>query len=86
MVAVLGAVTVVLSANTSETRLDRDGLLNAISQQPFLIYSGVYVIGATILAGLSAGPHGREWIFVDVGLCALFGQWTTPLHYVLDAF
>ena len=76
-IAILGAFTVVFSANTSETRLDRDALIEAITQKPFIIYSIVYIIGAFILTGLSASQRGRDWVFVDVGLCALFGTWGT---------
>ena len=66
-------MTVVFSANTSDTRLDRDALIEAITQKPFIVYSIIYVAGAFILAWLSASQRGRDWIFVDVGLCALFG-------------
>ena len=67
------------SANTSNTRLDRDALIEAISQKPFIVYSITYVLGAFILTGLSASQRGRDWVFVDVGLCALFG---TGVHLV----
>ena len=63
------------SANTSDTRLDRDALIEAITQKPFIIYSIVYIVGVFVLTGLSASRHGRDWVFVDVGLCALFGTW-----------
>ncbi len=55
------------------TRLDPEGLIRAISQIPFIVYSGVYIIGAVILATLSEGNIGRNWVFVDIGICALFG-------------
>lgn len=74
-ISILGAVTVVFSANTSDTRLDRDALIEAITQKPFIIYSIVYIVCAFILTGLSASKRGRDWVFVDVGLCALFGTW-----------
>lgn len=74
MVAVVGAVTVVLSANTSDTQLDTDALIRAISQRPFVIYSVVYIMGGVILSGLSEGGVGRKYVFVDVGLCAIFGE------------
>jgi hypothetical protein len=63
----------VFSTNTSDIRLDRDGLIEAVTQKPFIIYSIVYIVGAFILTGLSASQRGRDWVFVDVGLCALFG-------------
>ncbi len=81
MIAIVGAVTVVLSANASDTRLDPKSLLEAISQRAFQIYTIVYVVGIFILSGLSEGPAGRRWVYVDIGLCALFGK---PL--VLELF
>ncbi|KAJ7699926.1 magnesium transporter NIPA-domain-containing protein, partial [Mycena rosella] len=76
MIAVVGAVTVVLASNASDTRLDPEALLIAISQTPFIIYTCVYVVGIIVLSILSQGPAGRQWVFVDVGLCALFGGFT----------
>ncbi|KAI0637919.1 DUF803-domain-containing protein [Trametes polyzona] len=76
IIAIIGAVTVVLSANPSDTRLDPKSLVEAISQRPFQIYAIVYVVGMFILSGLSAGPAGRRWVYIDVGLCALFGGFT----------
>jgi magnesium transporter len=71
----IGAVTVVLSSNTSDTRLSPEKLLEAVSQKAFLIFSTIYVISAVILIGFSQGSVGRRWVLVDVGLCALFGTW-----------
>jgi magnesium transporter len=73
-IAIIGAVTVVLSSNASDGRLNPDALIHAISQTPFIAYSCVYIVGIMILASLSRGPIGRDWVFVDVGLCALFGK------------
>lgn len=64
----------VLASNTSNTRLDPDRLLEAISQTPFIVYSCVYVVGAIFLSILSEGPLGRRYVYVDVGICALFGE------------
>ncbi|THH20132.1 hypothetical protein EW146_g1140 [Bondarzewia mesenterica] len=72
-VAIIGAITVVLSSNTSDTRLSPSGLIQAITQRIFAVYSIVYIVGAIVLAGLS---ERREWVLVDVGLCALFGGFT----------
>lgn len=74
MVAIVGAVTVVLSANPSDVQLDPEGLIRAFSQRPFLIYSIVYIVGAIILSGLSESEFGKRHVFVDVGLCGLFGM------------
>ncbi|KAI0676980.1 DUF803-domain-containing protein [Trametes maxima] len=76
MIAIIGAVTVVLSANPSDTRLDPKSLIEAITQRPFEVYAIVYTVGIFILSGLSAGPAGRRWVYIDVGLCALFGGFT----------
>ncbi|KAJ7499071.1 DUF803-domain-containing protein [Mycena latifolia] len=76
LIAVIGAVTVVLASNASDTRLDPDALLVAISQTPFIVYTCVYVVGIIVLSILSQGKPGRQWVFVDVGLCALFGGFT----------
>jgi len=75
-IAIVGAVTVVLSSNASDARLDSRQLLEAIKQTPFLIYVGTYTVGAVFLAGLSHGRMGRVYVFIDVGLCALFGGFT----------
>ncbi|KAF9452063.1 DUF803-domain-containing protein [Macrolepiota fuliginosa MF-IS2] len=75
-VAIVGAVTVVLSSNPSDTRLDPGQLIEAIKQTPFLIYVGCYTVGTIILATLSRGKLGRTYVFIDVGLCALFGGFT----------
>ncbi|PIL36871.1 transporter [Ganoderma sinense ZZ0214-1] len=76
IIAILGAVTVVLSANPSDTRLDPKGLIAAISTRPFEIYALTYLVGIVLLSGLSEGPAGKRFVYVDVGLCALFGGFT----------
>ncbi|TFK76067.1 DUF803-domain-containing protein [Pluteus cervinus] len=75
-IAIIGAVTVVLSSNASETRLNPEGLLHAISQPLFIAFSIVYAIGAVVLASLSEKDVGKHHVFVDVGLCAIFGGFT----------
>ncbi|KAH9850055.1 DUF803-domain-containing protein [Lenzites betulinus] len=76
LIAIIGAVTVVLSANSSDTRLDPKALLAAINQIPFQVYTLVYIVGIFILAYLSEGSAGKRWVYIDVGLCALFGGFT----------
>ncbi|KAL7282198.1 hypothetical protein ACG7TL_003667 [Trametes sanguinea] len=76
IIAVIGAVTVVLSANPSDSRLDPRHLIEAITQRPFEIYALVYIVGIFILTYLSEGPPGRRWVYIDVGICALFGGFT----------
>lgn len=74
--AILGAVTVVLSANPSDTRLTPAGLIKAIKQPAFIAFTSAYVLGAVTLVGLSFQKVGYEHVFVDVGVCALFGGFT----------
>jgi len=76
LIAIIGAVTVVLSSNPSDVRLDPQGLIQAITQRPFVAYSIIYIVGIVVLAGLSEGTLGKRWVYVDVGLCALFGGFT----------
>jgi magnesium transporter len=73
IIAIVGAVTVVLASNASDVRLDPDALVQAICQTTFIVFSCIYVGGAIILAILSHTSIGRRWVFVDVGLCAIFG-------------
>lgn len=75
-IAIIGAVTVVIATNPSEAHLDPETLLQAVAQKAFIIYSCVYILGAITLAGLSESDVGRRWVFVDVGMCALFGGFT----------
>ena len=70
LLAIVGAVTVVLSSNPSDTRLPPAALLAAVRQRIFVAYSVAYLVGAVVLAGLS---ERGEWVLVDIGLCALFG-------------
>ncbi|KAJ7667844.1 DUF803-domain-containing protein [Mycena polygramma] len=76
LIAVIGAATVVLASNASDTRLDPDALLVAISQLPFIVYTCVYAVGMVVLSILSERKAGKQYVFVDVGLCALFGGFT----------
>lgn len=54
-------------------QLDHAGLIRAISQTPFVIYASICVVLIMFFGVLSAGRAGRNYVFVDVGLCALFG-------------
>ncbi|KIK65425.1 hypothetical protein GYMLUDRAFT_38882 [Collybiopsis luxurians FD-317 M1] len=76
LIAIIGAVTVVLSSNASDVRLNPEGLVKAISQTPFIVYTCIYAIAAMVLASLSRSSFGRRYALVDVGLCALFGGFT----------
>ncbi|KAJ3790519.1 magnesium transporter NIPA-domain-containing protein [Lentinula aff. detonsa] len=75
-IAIIGAVTVVLSSNASNGRLNPTALVRAISQTPFIVYACIYAVGAMILASLSQSSYGQRYALVDIGLCALFGGFT----------
>lgn len=72
----LGAITVVLSASSSDRRLDPDALIHAITQNAFIVLAGLYAAGAAVLVSLSSRRIGREHVWVDIGACALFGGFT----------
>ncbi len=54
--------------------MDPETLIHAVTKLPFIVYSGIYAGGALVLATLSQSKAGQTWVFVDVGLCALFGK------------
>lgn len=73
VVAVGGAVTVVLSANTEERKLGSHEILDAITTIEFEIYGAVTVFLIGVL--LWASPrYGNRTILVDLGLVGLFGK------------
>lgn len=76
ILAIVGSVTVVLSSKPIDVRLDKDGLIEAICQAIFIGYTIVTVVAIVFLTLLSRGNAGRDYIFVDVGICALFGGYT----------
>ncbi|KAI6047329.1 magnesium transporter NIPA-domain-containing protein [Pisolithus marmoratus] len=79
LLAIIGALTVVLSSPSSDggtPPLTEQELLKAISQRSFMVFSIIYLGLATILGGLSEGPIGKQIVIVDVGLCAIFGGFT----------
>lgn len=75
LVAVGGAVTVVLSAKQEEKRLGPHEVLHAITRLEFEIYM---LVTAVLIGGLIwASPRfGDKTIFIDLGLVGLFGGYT----------
>lgn len=72
VVAVGGAVTVVLSARQEEKKLGPHEILGAITTTGFEVYMGVTV--AFIVMLMWASPrYGNKTILVDLGLVGLFG-------------
>ncbi|KAG8836228.1 hypothetical protein FRC17_008964 [Serendipita sp. 399] len=76
LLAVFGSITIVLSSRPTDVRLDKDGLIHAILQPLFIAYTILNIVAILFLIVLSRGNAGRDWIFVDVGICALFGGYT----------
>jgi magnesium transporter len=76
LIAIAGAVTVVLSAKQSETRLNPDELWNYyIKRWEFLVYvivTFIAIIGLTI----ASPKYGKRTILVDIGLVGLYGGYT----------
>jgi len=53
-----------------------EGLIVALKQPLFIAYSILSLVGSILLAIISEGNKGCEWVWVDVGLCAIFGGYT----------
>ncbi|KAI1094574.1 DUF803-domain-containing protein [Rostrohypoxylon terebratum] len=75
VIAVGGAVTVVLSAKTEETKLDPHNVWDHITSMEFEIYMGVTFFFIIILMWASP-KYGNRTILIDLGLVGLFGGYT----------
>ncbi|KAM4062212.1 magnesium transporter NIPA domain-containing protein [Hirsutella rhossiliensis] len=75
VIAVAGVVTVVLSANQEETKLEPHDVWEAITTMEFEIYLGVTTLLILILMWAS-GRYGKRTILIDLGLVGLFGGYT----------
>lgn len=73
VVAVGGAVTVVLSANTQESKMGPHQLWSAITRWEFELYMGITVTLMIIFMWVS-GRYGKKSILIDLGLVGLFGN------------
>ncbi|KAL8830277.1 MAG: hypothetical protein Q9170_005806 [Blastenia crenularia] len=75
LVAIAGAVVVVLSAKNSETKMGPDDIWSAITRWQFELYLG---ITAALIIGLiwASGSYGERSILIDLGLVGLFGGYT----------
>lgn len=76
LVAVAGAVTVVLSAAGSNPKLGPGEIWELIRRWEFLAYVGVTAAATAVLMALSNRHIGERFIAVDLGLVALFGGYT----------
>lgn len=73
VVAVGGAVTVVLSARSSEKKMGPEDLWAAITRWEFELYLGITATLIVALMWLSA-KYGRKSILIDLGVVGLFGN------------
>ncbi|KAL2262091.1 hypothetical protein VTK26DRAFT_2493 [Humicola hyalothermophila] len=75
IIAITGAVTVVLSAKTEETKLGPHEVWGAITTLEFEIYTAVTCSLIVLLMWLSP-KYGSRTILIDLGLVGLFGGYT----------
>lgn len=75
VIAVMGVVTVVLSANQKETKLGPHEVWDAITTMEFEIYVTISMSCIILLMWLSP-RYGNRTILIDLGLVGLFGAYT----------
>ncbi|KAI7493305.1 DUF803-domain-containing protein [Hortaea werneckii] len=75
IIAIAGAVTVVLSASDSNPRLTPDKIWHLITQWEFETYFGVSVLLIVVLS-VASNKFGDRTVLVDLGLVALYGGYT----------
>ncbi|GAM34936.1 hypothetical protein TCE0_015r02849 [Talaromyces pinophilus] len=75
LIAIAGAVVVVLSAETSETKIGPHDIWVMITKWEFEVYMGITAALIMVLMYLSEKYGGRT-ILIDLGLVGLFGAYT----------
>ncbi|KAI0145880.1 DUF803-domain-containing protein [Hypoxylon sp. NC0597] len=75
IIAVAGAVTVVLSAKQEETKLDPHDVWDHITTMEFEIYMCISIFLIIVLMWASP-KYGNRTILIDLGLVGLFGGYT----------
>lgn len=73
VIAVAGAVTVVLSASDSNPKLGPHEIWKLIGRWEFETYLGI-TIGLIIVLMWASSRYGGKSIFIDIGLVGLFGE------------
>lgn len=76
VVAIGGAVTVVLSASDSNPRLGPEQIWDLITTWEFETYLGMTIFLIIVLMFGSNTEYGEKSILVDLGLVGLFGKYT----------
>ena len=74
LVAIAGAVTIVLSAKNSETKMGPRDVWAAITRWEFETYLGI-TAALIILLMWASGRYGEKTILIDLGLVGLFGTY-----------
>jgi hypothetical protein len=77
IIAVGGAVTVVLSANDDNPKLGPGEIWKLISTWEFETYLGV-TVGVIAILMVASNKYGDKNILIDLGLVGLFGMWNAP--------
>ncbi|KAJ5833615.1 hypothetical protein N7474_001926 [Penicillium riverlandense] len=75
LVAIAGAVVVVLSAKSSEEKIGPHEIWVMITRWEFLLYLAISIILIIVLMWAS-GTYGPRSILIDIGLVGLFGGYT----------
>lgn len=75
IVAVGGAVTVVLSASDNNPKLGPDEIWALIKRWEFETYLGI-TIGVIVVLMIASNRYGQKNILIDLGLVGLFGGFT----------
>lgn len=74
VVAIAGAVTIVLSAKNSEVKMGPDDVWAAITRWEFETYLG-FTAALIISLMWASGKYGERTILIDLGLVGLFGTY-----------
>ncbi|KAL8902561.1 MAG: hypothetical protein Q9207_004597 [Kuettlingeria erythrocarpa] len=75
VVAIAGAVVIVLSAKDSETKMGPHDIWSAITRWEFELYLAI-TAGLIIVLIWTSGRYGHKSILIDLGLVGLFGGYT----------
>ena len=73
LVAIAGAVTIVMSAKSDEKKMGPHEIWEAISRWEFELYMGITAIAIVALAWASP-RYGQKTVLIDLGLVGLFGM------------
>lgn len=83
LVAIGGAVTIVLSANQQDPKLGPHEILEAVTRTEFEVYMGITIAVMAVLVWASP-RYGNKTILVDLGLVGLFGEYFCLIMLLRD--